>query len=45
MQGRNPHSLRKADEDLAERLDREKRFAADEAARAEDVAAVIESGR
>jgi hypothetical protein len=37
--------LMKSDEDLAERLDREKRFAAEEAARAKDVAAVIESGR
>ncbi|MFL6114786.1 MAG: aminobenzoate oxygenase, partial [Catenulispora sp.] len=41
----NVEDLMKADEDLAERLDREKRFAAEEAARAADVAAVIESAK
>jgi hypothetical protein len=40
----NVEDLMKADEDLAERLDREKRFAAEEAARAADVEAVIASG-
>jgi hypothetical protein len=39
----NVEDLMKDDEDLAERIDREKRFAAEEAARAADVAAVIES--
>ena len=41
---RNLEDLMKADEDLAERLDREKRFAAEEAARAADVEAIIEAG-
>ena len=40
----NVEDLMKADEDLAERLDREKRFAAEEAARAADVEATIEAG-
>jgi hypothetical protein len=39
----NVEDLMKADEDLAETIDRQKRFAAEEAARAADVAAVIES--
>ena len=39
----NVEDLMKSDEDLAERIDREKKFAAEEAARAADVAAVIES--
>jgi P-aminobenzoate N-oxygenase AurF len=39
----NVEDLMKADEDIAEQIDREKRFKAEEAARAADVAAVIES--
>jgi len=38
----NVEDLMRADEDQAETIDREKRFAAEEAARAADVAAVIE---